>query len=101
MDIQIDVGVIEAVGTSAHEAAATGGGVLTFDVGDGGGAMPSVAEVAHNEVDELVEEVISSIVGGSTTTAIGGIIAAPSAPQASGAGGASGGHDYPTSRMDS
>ncbi|EFJ28563.1 hypothetical protein SELMODRAFT_411006 [Selaginella moellendorffii] len=91
MDTQINVSVIEAIGIGAFEAAATGGGVLASDVGDGRGVVPSVAEIACGEVDEPVEEVISSIVGGSTAEAIGGMVAAPTAPQAGGAGGASGG----------
>ncbi|EFJ29785.1 hypothetical protein SELMODRAFT_409680 [Selaginella moellendorffii] len=91
MNTQIDVGVIEAVGTSAPEAAGTGGGVLVSDVGGGGGAMPSVAEAVRGQVDEPAEDVIGSVVGGSTTEATRGMVAAPTAPQAGGAGGASGG----------
>ncbi|EFJ21967.1 hypothetical protein SELMODRAFT_416887 [Selaginella moellendorffii] len=109
MNIQIDVGVIEAIGTSAPEAAATvvieaaanGAGVFASDVGGGGGVVPSVAEVACGKVDEPVEEVIGSIVGGSTAKAIGGMVTAPTTPQASSAEGASGGeglcmHDFDT-----
>ncbi|EFJ14155.1 hypothetical protein SELMODRAFT_423976 [Selaginella moellendorffii] len=66
MDTQIDIVVIEAVGISALEATATSGGVLAFDVGGGGGAVPLVVEAAHGEVDESAEEVIGSVVGGST-----------------------------------
>ncbi|EFJ17002.1 hypothetical protein SELMODRAFT_421424 [Selaginella moellendorffii] len=88
MNTQIDVGVIEVVGTGAPEAAATCGGVLASDVGGGGGAMPSVA---HSEVDEPDEEVISSVVSGSTAEATGGMVTAPTTPQAGGAGGASSG----------
>ncbi|EFJ06634.1 hypothetical protein SELMODRAFT_430518 [Selaginella moellendorffii] len=91
MNTQIDVGVIEAVGTGAPEAAGTGGGVLVSDVGGGGGAMPSVAEAARGQVNEPAEDVIGSVVGGSTTEATGGMVAAPTAPQAGGAGGANGG----------
>ncbi|EFJ13460.1 hypothetical protein SELMODRAFT_424393, partial [Selaginella moellendorffii] len=91
MNTQIDVGVIEAVGTGVPEAAGTGGGVLAYDVGGGGGAMPSVAEAARGQVNEPVEDVIGSVVGGSTTEATGGMVAAPTAPQAGGAGGANGG----------
>ncbi|EFJ33427.1 hypothetical protein SELMODRAFT_407210 [Selaginella moellendorffii] len=91
MDTQINVGVIEVVGTGAPEATATSGGVLTYDVGGGGGAVPSVAKAARGEVDEPVEEVIGSIVGGSTVKATGGMVAAPTTPRAGGAGGASDG----------
>ncbi|EFJ17759.1 hypothetical protein SELMODRAFT_420674 [Selaginella moellendorffii] len=101
MDTQIDVGVIEIIGTSALEAAATGGrvlvsdvgggGVLVSDVGGGGGVVPLVVEAARDEVDEPVEEVIGSVVGGSTVEATRGMVAAPIAPQAGGIGGASGG----------
>ncbi|EFJ29119.1 hypothetical protein SELMODRAFT_410672 [Selaginella moellendorffii] len=94
MNTQINVGVIEAVGTGALEAAGTGGGVFASDVGSGGGAVPSVAEVAHGQVDEPVEDVIGSVVGGSTIEATGGMVAAPTAPQAGGAGGASGGEGF-------
>ncbi|EFJ36612.1 hypothetical protein SELMODRAFT_404775 [Selaginella moellendorffii] len=93
MDTQIDVGVIEAIGISAPKAATTGGGVLASDVGGGGGVVPSVAKATRGKVDELVEEVIGSIVDGSIAEAIGGIVAAPTAPQASGARGASGAFD--------
>ncbi|EFJ11254.1 hypothetical protein SELMODRAFT_426399 [Selaginella moellendorffii] len=82
MNTQIDVGVIEAVGTGVPEAAGTGGGVLASDVGGGGGAMPSVAEAARGQVNEPAEDVIGSVVGGSTTEATGGMVAAPTAPQA-------------------
>ncbi|EFJ04735.1 hypothetical protein SELMODRAFT_432136 [Selaginella moellendorffii] len=91
MNTQIDVGVIEAVGTGVPEAAGTGGGVLASDVGGGGGAMPSVAEAARGQVNEPAEDVIGSVVGGSTTEATGGMVAAPTAPQAGGAVGANGG----------
>ncbi|EFJ27450.1 hypothetical protein SELMODRAFT_412237 [Selaginella moellendorffii] len=91
MNTQIDVGVIEVVGTSAPEAVGTSGGVLASDVGGGGGAMPSVAEAACGQVDEPAEDVIGSVVGGSTTEATGGMVAASTAPQAGGVGGASGG----------
>ncbi|EFJ06633.1 hypothetical protein SELMODRAFT_430516 [Selaginella moellendorffii] len=91
MNTQINVGVIEAVGTGVPEAAGTGGGVLASDVGGGGGAMPSVAEAARGQVNEPVEDVIGSVVGGSTTEATGGMVAAPTAPQAGGAGGVNGG----------
>ncbi|EFJ16286.1 hypothetical protein SELMODRAFT_421974 [Selaginella moellendorffii] len=100
MDTQIDIGVIEAVGTGAPEAAANGGGVLVSDVGGGGvlvsdvggggSVVLSVVEAARSEVDELAEEVIGSVVGGSIVEATGGMVAAPTAPQAGGAGGASG-----------
>ncbi|EFJ12125.1 hypothetical protein SELMODRAFT_425730 [Selaginella moellendorffii] len=53
MDTEIDVGVIEAVGTSAPGAAAIGGGVLVSDVGGGGGVVPLVAEAARGK--ELVK----------------------------------------------
>ncbi|EFJ09247.1 hypothetical protein SELMODRAFT_428301 [Selaginella moellendorffii] len=72
MNTQINIGVIEAISIGAHEVVATSGGVLVFDVGGGGGAVPLVAEAAHSEVDEPVEEVIGSIVGGSTAEATGG-----------------------------
>ncbi|EFJ11016.1 hypothetical protein SELMODRAFT_426661 [Selaginella moellendorffii] len=91
MNTQIDVGVIEAVGTGASEAVGTGGGVLVSDVGGGGGAVPSVAEAVRGQVDEPAEDVIGSVVGGSTTEATGCMVAAPTAPQAGGARGASGG----------
>ncbi|EFJ23611.1 hypothetical protein SELMODRAFT_415449 [Selaginella moellendorffii] len=93
MNTQIDVSVIEAVGTSAPEAAGTGGGVLVSDVAGGGGAVPSVAEAVRGQVDEPAEDVIGSVVGGSTTEATGGMVAAPTTPQAGGAGGASGAYD--------
>ncbi|EFJ21968.1 hypothetical protein SELMODRAFT_416888 [Selaginella moellendorffii] len=73
MNTQINVGVIEAVGTGAPEAAGTSGGVLASDVGGGGGVVPSVDEAARGEVDEPAEDVIGSVVGGSTTKAIGGM----------------------------
>ncbi|EFJ13551.1 hypothetical protein SELMODRAFT_424429 [Selaginella moellendorffii] len=91
MDTQIDIGVIESVGTGAPEAAVTGGGVLASDIGGGGGAMPLVAEATHGEVDKLVEEVIGSVIGGFTMEATRGMVAAPTAPQASGAREANGG----------
>ncbi|EFJ13139.1 hypothetical protein SELMODRAFT_424932 [Selaginella moellendorffii] len=81
MDTQIDVGVIEAVGTSALEAAATSGGVLAFDVGGGGGVVPLVVEVAHGEVDESAEEVIGSIVRFGST--VGTFIVSPTFPRTS------------------
>ncbi|EFJ23834.1 hypothetical protein SELMODRAFT_415344 [Selaginella moellendorffii] len=56
MDTQIDVSVIEAVGTGAPEAVATSGGVLASDVSGGGGVVPLVVEVAHGEVDEPAEK---------------------------------------------
>ncbi|EFJ38241.1 hypothetical protein SELMODRAFT_402000 [Selaginella moellendorffii] len=91
MNTQIDVSVIEAIGTGAPEAAGTSGGVLASDVGGGRGAVPSVAEAARSEVDEPAEDIIGSIVSGFTTEATEGMVAAPIAPQARGAGGASSG----------
>ncbi|EFJ16323.1 hypothetical protein SELMODRAFT_422041 [Selaginella moellendorffii] len=84
MDTQINVGVIEAIGTGALEAVAIGGEVLASDVGGGGGAVPLVAEVARGKVNELAEEVIGSAVGGSIAEATRGMVAAPTTPQASG-----------------
>ncbi|EFJ16464.1 hypothetical protein SELMODRAFT_422042 [Selaginella moellendorffii] len=54
MNTQIDVGVIEAVGTGAPEATGISGGVLAFDVGGGGGVVPSIAEAARGEGELVV-----------------------------------------------
>ncbi|EFJ06630.1 hypothetical protein SELMODRAFT_430510 [Selaginella moellendorffii] len=71
--------VIEAVGIGAPEATTTDSRVLTFDVGGGGGVVPSVVEAGRSKVDEPAEE---RLLGGCS---------APTAPRASGARGASGG----------
>ncbi|EFJ10027.1 hypothetical protein SELMODRAFT_427617 [Selaginella moellendorffii] len=86
MDTQINISVIEAIGTSALEAAAIGGGVLASNVGGGGVVMPLVVEVARGKVTEPIKEVIGSIIDGSTTEATGGMVATPTTPQAGGEG---------------
>ncbi|EFJ34552.1 hypothetical protein SELMODRAFT_405995 [Selaginella moellendorffii] len=87
-----DASVIEVFGTGALKTVAISGRVFAFDLGGGGGAVPLAAEAACGKVDEFTEEVIGSIVAGSTIEAVGGIVATPTTPKASGAGGASGGN---------
>ncbi|EFJ33807.1 hypothetical protein SELMODRAFT_406621 [Selaginella moellendorffii] len=78
--IDFDNTVIEAVGIDTAEATATGGGVLVFDAGGGGGVVPLAAKVARGNIDKPTKEVIGNVVVESTTEATKAVVTAPITP---------------------